>query len=421
MLKNKINKHQNKIWDVVIIGGGASGLMSGAVASARSLSVLILDKNKSLGEKLKMTGGGRCNITNNEPDIHKMLAVYGEGAPYLYSPFSIFGVKDTFKYFESRGLPLVVQARNRVFPVTEKATDVLEVLHKELKKNKAEIKLDCTVSNVIHKGNKIVSVETNQGQLSARSFILATGGLSHPETGSTGDGLRFLRELGHTIVEPSPDIVPIMVREDWVKELSGVSLSFMKITFYLDGKKQFSKTGKILFTHFGLSGPLILNSAKNIKILLDKGIVTAHIDLYPDTNIGDLEKRIVKVFDLNKNKMLKSVIKDIVPDGMAQAFEEIIDFIDLETKVHSVKKEERREIVDLLKALTLSIEDLMGYDRSVVSDGGVILSEIDMKTMRSKLFENLYVTGDLLHLNRNSGGYSLQICWTTGYVAGISV
>ena len=395
--------------------------MAGAIASSLGKLVLVIDKNKNLGEKLKMTGGGRCNITNNEPDIHKMLAVYGEGAPYLYSPFSIFGVKDTFNYFESRGLPLVIQARNRVFPATEKATDVLEVLHKESKKNKADIKLNCTVSNIIHKGNKIVSVETNQGQLSARSFILATGGLSHPETGSTGDGLRFLRELGHTIVEPSPDIVPIMVREDWVKELSGVSLSFMKITFYLDGKKQFSKTGKILFTHFGLSGPLILNSAKNIKILLDKGIVTAHIDLYPDTNIGDLEKRIVKVFDLNKNKMLKSVIKDIVPDGMAQAFEEIIDFIDFETKVHSVTKEDRRKIVDLLKALPMSIEDLMGYDRSVVSDGGVILSEIDMKTMRSKLFPNLYVTGDLLHLNRNSGGYSLQICWTTGYVAGISI
>jgi predicted Rossmann fold flavoprotein len=420
MLKNKINKHQNKIWDVIIIGGGASGLMAGAVASARSLSVLVLDKNKALGEKLKMTGGGRCNITNNEPDIHKMLSVYGEGAPYLYSPFSIFGVKDTFKYFESRGLPLVVQARNRVFPTTEKATDVLDVLHKELKKNKADIKMNCIVSNIIHKGNKIVSVETNQGQFSARSFILATGGLSHPETGSTGDGLRFLRELGHTIIEPSPDIVPIMVRENWVKELSGVSLSFMKITFYLNRVKQFSKTGKILFTHFGLSGPLILNSAKNIKVLLDKGIVTAHIDLYPDTSIGDLEKRIIKVFDLNKNKMLKSIIKDIVPDGMAQAFLEIIDFIDLETKVHSVIKEDRRKIVDLLKALPVSIEDLMGYDRSVVSDGGVILSEIDMKTMRSKKFPNLYVTGDLLHLSRNSGGYSLQICWTTGYIAGLS-
>lgn len=420
-LPHKSMVKKSKIWDVIIIGGGSSGLMVGAVSSARSLSVLVIDKNKNLGEKLKITGGGRCNITNSEPDIHKFLKVYGEGAPFLYTPFSIFGVKDTFKYFESRGLPLVIQARNRVFPATEKAIDVYNVLYKELIKNKVEIKTNCIVKDIIHKNNKIININTNQGQFYAKSFILATGGLSHPETGSTGDGFRFLREMGHMIIDPSPDVVPIMVGDSWVKNLAGLSLSFMKITFYLEGKKQFSKTGKILFTHFGLSGPLILNSAKNIKVLLDKGIVTAQIDLYPDTNIGDLEKRIVKVFDLNKNKMLKTIMKEIVPEGMSQAFLEIIDFMDLSTKVHSVKKEDRRKIVDLLKNLPMSIEDLMGYDRSVVSDGGVIISEINMKTMCSKKISNLYITGDLLHLNRNSGGYSLQICWTTGYIAGISV
>lgn len=429
---NKVKIRQGKIWDVVIIGGGSSGLMAGAVASARHLSVLIVDKNKNLGEKLKITGGGRCNITNNEPDIHKLLKIYGEGAPYLYSPFSIFGVKDTFSFFESRGLPLVTQARNRVFPATEKALDVFNLLNKELTKNDVAIKTNCTVKELIYddpKGKntpngaskKIISINTNQGQFYAKSFVLSTGGLSHPETGSTGDGYNFLRDMGHTVIDPTPDIVPIMIGESWVKDLAGVSLSFMKITFYLDGKKQFSKTGKILFTHFGLSGPLILNSAKNIKTLLDKGIVMANIDLYPDTNIGDLEKRIIKVFDLNKNKILKTIMKEIVPEGMTKAFLEIVDFIDLDTKVHSVKKEDRRKIVDLLKALPMSVEDLMGYDRSVVSDGGVILSEIDMKTMRSKKIPNLYITGDLLHLNRNSGGYSLQICWTTGYIAGMSV
>lgn len=417
MLKN----NQNKIWDVIIIGGGASGLMAGAVASDRSLSVLVVDKNKELGEKLKITGGGRCNITNNEPDIHKLLKVYGEGAPYLYSPFSVFGVKDTFKYFESRGLPLVIEARNRVFPKTEKAVDVFNVLHKELIKNKVEIKNNCTVTDIICRGNKIININTNKGQFYAKSFILSTGGLSHPETGSTGDGYTFLKELGHDVQNPTPDVVPIEVCENWVKELAGVSLSFMKITFYLNGEKQFSKIGKILFTHFGLSGPLILNSAKSIKALLDKGKVTAKIDLYPDTTIGDLENKIIKVFDLNKNKILKTVMKEIVPDGMAAAFCDVIEFIDLNTKIHDIKKEERRKIVDLLKALPITINGLMGYDRSVVVDGGVSLKEIDMKTMRSKLIENLYVTGDLLHLNRNSGGYSLQICWTTGYIAGTSV
>jgi hypothetical protein len=244
--------------------------------------------------------------------------------------------------------------------------------------------------------------------------------MSHQETGSTGDGFRFLKHLGHNISDPSPDVVPIAVEEDWAKDLAGVSLSFMKITFFVDGKKQFSKLGKILFTHFGLSGPLILNSARKIKSLLDEGEVKAYIDLYPDTNAGDLENKIIKVFDLNKNKMLKSVIKEIVPDGMAGAIVKIINFIDLDTKVHSVKKEDRKKIVSLIKALPLTITGLMGHDRSVVTDGGVSLSEINMKTMNSKLFENLYITGDLLHLSRNSGGYSLQICWTTGYIAGKS-
>jgi len=421
MLKNKINNQKNKIWDVIIIGGGASGMMAGALASSRSLSVLIIDKNKNLGEKLKITGGGRCNITNKEPDIHKMLAVYGEYAPHLYTPFSIFGVKDTFSYFESRGLPLVVQARNRVFPSTEKAIDVYNVLYKELIKNNAIVKTNCVVSQIISEGNKIININTNQGKFYAKSFILATGGMSHPETGSTGDGFKFLEELGHTVTPSTPDIVPISVKENWVKKLSGTSLSFMKIIFYLDNKKQFSKTGKILFTHFGLSGPLILNSAKNIKALLDKGEVTASIDLYPDTTIGDLEKRIIKIFDLNKNKMLKTIIRDFVPEGMNHAVEELINFMDVNIKVHSVTKEDRSKIIKLLKSLPLSVIGLMGYDRSVVVDGGVSLSEIDMKTMRSKLYQNLFVTGDLLHLNRNSGGYSLQICWTTGYIAGISV
>jgi hypothetical protein len=195
----------------------------------------------------------------------------------------------------------------------------------------------------------------------------------------------------------------------------------MKITFFLDGKRQFSKIGKILFTHFGLSGPLILNSASLINPLLSRGKVTAAIDLYPDTNSGSLEEKIIKVFDLNKNKILKTVIKDFVPEGMYLAVSKLINFVDLETKVHSITKENRKDIVKLLKAMTVTIIGLMDYDRAVVVDGGVELSEIDMKTMRSRLYENLYVTGDLLHLNRNSGGYSLQICWTTGYIAGISV
>jgi predicted Rossmann fold flavoprotein len=411
----------NKIWDVVVIGGGASGMMSASVASSRGLSVLLVDKNKNLGEKLKITGGGRCNITNNEPDIHKFLKIYGEDAPFLYTPFSIFGVPDTFKYFESRGLPLVVEARNRVFPATQKAFDVYNVLYKDLIKNKVKIVNNCTVRKINNNNsNFIKSISTSEGEFFGKSFILSTGGMSHPETGSTGDGFKFLKTLGHEVENPTPDVVPLSASDHWVKDLAGISLSFMKITFYLDNKKQFSKKGKILFTHFGLSGPLILNSSKSVKELLKNGQVKAEIDLYPDTSIGELEKRVIKIFDNYKNKILKTVLKEILPEGMSPAFEKIIDFVDLNTKVHSITKENRRKIIDMMKSLPINIDGLMGYDRSVVVDGGVSLKEINTKTMQSKIINNLYITGDLLHLNRNSGGYSLQICWTTGYIAGNS-
>lgn len=396
-------------------------MMAASVASARSLSVLILDKNASLGEKLKITGGGRCNITNAEDDIHVLLKHYGDAEQFLYAPFSRFGVRDTFSYFESRGLPLVVQARKRAFPHTEKAKDVFDVLHKELRAHSVTIKTRCMVHAIVPDAKKIVSVETNQGIFYGKSFILATGGMSHPETGSTGDGFHFLKMLGHSIKEPTPSIVPLEVSDTWVHSLAGVSLSFMKITFFMEGKKAFSKTGKILFTHFGLSGPLILNSAHKVHDLLQTGAVTALIDAYPDTNHGDLSARIVGIFDTNKNKILRTVFKDIAPLGTARAIETLLPSIDFTTSVHSITKEERKKIVDILKALPLTITNLMGYDRAVVADGGVIITEVNMKTMGSTLYENLYITGDLLNITRPSGGYGLQLCWTSGAIAGNSV
>ncbi len=407
-------------WDVIVIGGGASGMMAAISAAENGKRVLILEKNKSLGEKLKITGGGRCNITNAEFNIRTFLKIYGKAEPFLHSPFSQFSAKDTFTFFESRGLPLVVQARNRTFPKTEKALDVFNVMKKALEKANVAVQTQTTVKKIIHSNGLITGVQTNSGDFVATSYILATGGESHPETGSTGDGFRWLTDLGHTVKKPTPTIVPLAVEEEWVTSLAGVSLSFMKINFFLNGKRGFSKTGKVLFTHFGLSGPLILNSATQVADLLQEGPVHTEIDAYPDTDHGALEKQIIAVFDANKNKMLKTIFKEIVPAGTASAIQTLLPEIDFETKVHSVKKEDRKRIVHLLKALPLTISGLMGFDRAVVADGGVTLEEIDTKTMQSKVLKNMYVTGDLLHINRPSGGYSLQLCWTTGYVAGKS-
>ncbi|MCX6757706.1 MAG: aminoacetone oxidase family FAD-binding enzyme [Candidatus Nomurabacteria bacterium] len=418
-------------FDVIVIGGGASGMMAAGVAGARGKRVLILEKNKNLGEKLKITGGGRCNVANGEMNIREFLKIYGDGGKFLASPFSQFSSKDTFTFFEKLGLPLVVQARKRAFPNTEKAIDVVLALQKFLQKNNVVCKMNMRVSKINAEDGKITGVVASGVNYTADSFIFATGGISHPETGSTGDGFGFLRTLGHTIADPTPTIVPLAVKEEWVKSLAGVSLSFMKITFFADGVKKIVKKGKVLFTHFGLSGPLILNSAKEVGDLLEwSSEVTATIDAYPDTDHGALEKKIIKTFDENKNKMLKNIFKDITPLGTSEAILSILEKINPvrdglnsngvnpDTKVHSVTKEERKQIVNLLKALPVTITSLMGFDRAVIADGGITLKEIDMKTMRSTLYNNLYVTGDLLHINRPSGGFSLQLCWTTGFVAG---
>jgi len=416
-------------YDVIVIGGGASGMVAAGVAGARGKRVLLIEKNKRLGEKLRITGGGRCNITNDERDIHALLSNYKASKDFLYSPFSIFGVKETFEFFEGRGLPLFVEARKRAFPKSEKASDVCNVLIQYLKKNNVTVLNECTVMKLEIEDRKISHVVTKKGSeiksYVGDSVVVATGGLSHPHTGSTGDGFKWLEDLGHTIHPPSPTIVPLTVEEAWVKELAGTSIGTtdapMKITFFADGKKAFAKTGKLLCTHFGLSGPLILNTAKEVSDLLYKGLVTATIDTYPNKDQGTLEKHMIEVFDMNKNKALKNVFTDLAPKGTARVILSLLPHIDPETKTHSVNKDMRKDLSRLLKALPVSISGLLGFDKAVVADGGVDIREVDTKTMRSTKIDNLFLTGDVLHIDRPSGGFSLQLCWTTGFVAGKNV
>jgi len=408
---------QNPIYDVIVIGGGASGMMAAGRAAGLEKRVLLLEKNARLGEKLAISGGGRCNITNAEDDVRLFLSKYGAADKFLHSAFVQFGVRDTFSFFESRGLSLVVEAQKRAFPATERASDVVAVLAKYLAAGKVEVRTGITVEKIVAAGGRIEKVETSAGDFSATSYVLATGGVSHPETGSTGDGFAWLTELGHTVAAPTPTIVPLKVREGWVKELAGVSLPMMKITFSVHGAKNFARTGPLLFTHFGISGPTVLNSAGKVADMLQEGNVTAAIDLFPGVDQGALDRQMTELFDANKNKALKNVLKDIVPPGTADALIAIAG-VDSEMKVHSVTKEDRKKLVELMKRIPLTITGLMGFDRAVVADGGLPLTEVDTRTMRSRLIENLYVTGDLLHITRPSGGYSLQLCWTTGYLAG---
>ncbi len=406
-------------YDVLVIGGGASGMMAAICAAEKGKRVLLLEKNVRLGEKLAITGGGRCNITNAEDDTRLLLSKYGAADKFLHSAFAQFGVRETFSFFESRGLPLKTEAQKRVFPVSERAPDVVAVLEKQLAHLRVEVRTGVAVRKVVAAQGRIEKVQTSSGDFSANSYILATGGASHPETGSTGDGFSWLAELGHATAKPTPTIVPLKVKDGWVKKLAGTSIAAMKITFFVRGVKKFSRTGALLFTHFGISGPTILNSAGKVADLLQEGSVTAALDLYPEHDIGALDRKIMTIFDAHKNKLLKNVFKDIAPPGTSDALLALLPHIDHDTKVHSVTKEERRQIVELLKHVPMTITGLMGFDRAVVADGGLALTEVDTRTMRSRLYENLFVTGDLLHIRRPSGGYSLQLCWTTGYVAGI--
>lgn len=409
------------MYDVIVIGGGPAGMMAAGRAAERGRRVLLLEKNHHLGMKLSITGGGRCNICNAEEDVHRLLSHYGEESKFLYSSFSQFGMTDTMRFFTSRGMPIKVEAHQRAFPETENAEDVVKLLEQYLADGGVTVRTGTAVNGWAHDQQKITGVRIGDEVLTAEAYILATGGTSHPETGSTGDGFRWLSELGHTVTPPSPTVVPLAVADAWVKSLAGVTMADVKITFYVDQKKRLAKSGRILCTHFGLSGPLILNSAAQVSDFLHDGTVTATIDTYPSMDLGTLDAHIVRTFEDNKNRDLKNVMKVLAPTGTAAAVLTLCPDIPAATKVHSITKDQRKALGRLLKELPMTILGLMGEDRAVVTDGGIVTREVDGKTMQSRLFSNLYVTGDVIHIRRPSGGYSLQLCWTTGWVAGSHV
>ena len=393
-------------------------MMAAGVAAKGGKRVLLLEGNKRLGEKLRISGGGRCNITNAQHDVHKLLENYGEADKFLHSAFSQFGVQDTFSFFEGRNLPLKVEANNRAFPQSEDAGEVVRTLEAFLAEGAVAVRKGARVVEIVHKGGTIEGVKTKTDTYVADSYVLATGGVSHPETGSTGDGFTWLRALGHQVKDPTPTIVPLKIREAWAKKLSGIAVKGVKLTIFAQGVKKFTVEGGVLFTHFGISGPTVLNMAGKVADLLYDGDVSMRIDLFPKEDLGILDKRIAAAFDLHKNKTLRNALKELLPAGTVDVLLSQLETLDPETKVHSVRKEERRAIAQLVKGLSITITGLMGFERAVVADGGVVLTEVDTRTMRSLLYKNLYITGDLLNITRPSGGYSLQLCWTTGYVAG---
>jgi len=410
----------DKLNRVVVIGGGASGMMAAISAAEAGANVTILEKNNRLGEKLRITGGGRCNIWNEEHDERLLLANYGDKSKFLFSSFARFGLQDTIDFFSRIGIKAKVEAKNRAFPVSERAEDVAQAMIDRIQELPIDVRYNTSVVAIESNKFKILSVRTSGEKVTADNYILATGGASKPDTGSTGDGFIFLKELGHKIVAPTPTITPLKVKDEWIKLLAGTPIKDTRITFALNDKKAFRLEGDILCTHFGISGPLILNNAHRVAELLNKGRVTATIDLYPSMNEKQLDIFVLEQLKPHGAKQLSNTLRHIVPAGIAVGLKSLLSPIDLTMNTGELTKEQRLVIARFIKAMPLTIEGLMGFDKAVIADGGVDVENIDMKTMRSKQIANLYVTGYLVHINRPSGGFSLQLCWTTGYLAGIS-
>ena len=410
-----------EIYDLAVIGGGPAGMMAAGRAAERGLKVILIEKNDSLGKKLLITGGGRCNVTNAEFDDRALLAKFKDNDKFLFSAFSQWSVKESIGFFNSHGMPTKVEAEKRVFPESNSAQSVWNVLLDYMKSGKVTIVSKAPVVDLITENKMITASKLKNGRLiTAKNFVIATGGKSRPETGSTGEGFDWLKKLGHTVIEPDAALVPVKIEDTWVKSLQGVTVKDVKITLFQNETKQDSKKGKILFTHFGVSGPTILNMSKDVSELLKYGEVFISLDLLPQHDYSTLNDALQELFKKHSNKKFKNALDELIPSSLVPIIVEKSK-IDPDTFNHSVSREERLNLVKLLKDIRMQPIGLLGVEKAIVTSGGVALTEVDFKTMQSKLIPNLYLIGDILNIDRPSGGYSLQLCWTSGYVAGNAV
>lgn len=406
-------------YDVAVIGGGPAGMIAAGKAGELGSRVVLIEKNKSLGAKLLIAGKGRCNITNKTDGLKEIVNRFGKNGEFLFSVFSRFGVDETINFFESKGLKIKVERGGRVFPISDKSQDVLNVFIEYLGKYDVEIKTNAKVKKIIKKGDRIEKIVlANRKEIMADNFIICTGGKSYPVTGSTGDGYRWAEKVGHTIIKPLPSLVPIIVEESYIKKLEGLSLKNVEISIYKNNKKINSRFGEALFTGNGMSGPIILDMSKEIGKELP-GKIRMQIDFKPALDFVRLDKRIQRDFQKNPNKLFRNSLDELLPQKLIPIIVKLSK-IDPSKKVNSITKEERRKLLHLLKEFSLNIKELEGFKKAIITTGGIKLSEIDQKTMKSKLIDNLYFAGEILDLDGPTGGYNLQVCWATGYIAGES-
>lgn len=418
--------------NVIVIGGGPAGMFAAIAAAENGHQVTLLEKNEKLGKKLYITGKGRCNITNAS-DMEVLFANVMTNAKFLYSAFYAYDNQRVIDFFEDNGLATKIERGNRVFPVSDHSSDVIATLTKVLRQKGVKVELYTEVKSILTEDfsedeseeqsakekKRVYGVLLANGKkLLADDVIVATGGFSYQTTGSTGDGYRFAKECGHEVTEIYPSLVPFEAKEDYVKEMQGLSLRNVQVRIYQQKKLLYDEFGEMLFTHFGVSGPLMLSASALLKPKQTSQELHMEIDLKPALTVEQLDKRILREFEEAKNKQFKNSIGKLFPAKMIPVMLELSG-IDPDKKVNEITKEERMQFLQVIKAFPVTLTGLRGFKEAIITKGGVKVKEVNPSTMESKLVKNLYFCGEVLDLDALTGGYNLQIAWSTGYLAGI--
>lgn len=431
---------------VIVIGGGPAGILAAIFAARKGDEVVLLEKNEKLGKKLFITGKGRCNITN-ACDIEDLFSNIVSNHKFMYSSFYTFSNYDIIKFFEELGLKTKVERGNRVFPCSDKSSDVISALNKELNRLKVSVHLNSEVTKIKTKDNKFIGVEYREIKKDEKSYkdketlnhkhtskgtgdtydynvihgdklIIATGGISYPVTGSTGDGYRFARNLGHNVTKTYPSLVPFNIKESHIiKELQGLSLKNIEVKIYLEKREIYKEFGELLFTHFGVSGPVILSASSFCTTYLPDKELLLKIDLKPSLSFEQLDDRILRDFSSVSNKQFKNSLDKLLPRKLIPVIIKLSN-INPEKQVNAITREERQELVSLIKGLELHIISTRDYKEAIITQGGVDIRQINPSTMESKLVSGVYFAGEVLDIDGLTGGYNLQVAWSTGYLAG---
>lgn len=408
---------------VIVVGGGPAGMFAAIAAAEHGHTVILLEKNEKLGKKLYITGKGRCNITN-DCDMDHLFSNVVTNAKFLYSAFYTYDNQQVQEFFNKNGCETKIERGGRVFPVSDHSSDVIAALQRVLKQNKVEILLHTKVQELLTECREKVTVTgvrlTNGKELKSDCVILATGGFSYQTTGSTGDGYRFAKAAGHTVTDIRPSLVPFETVEPYVVKMQGLALKNVIVRIYHQKKLLYEEFGEMLFTHFGVSGPVMLSASAAIKPELTEKTLTMKIDLKPALTEDQLDKRLLREFEAAKNKQFKNTLDHLFPSKMIPVILELSG-IDQEKRVNEITKNERTAFAHLIKAFPLTLNGLRGFNEAIITKGGVCVREVNPSTMESKVVKNLYLCGELLDVDAMTGGYNLQIAWSTGYLAGSSV